>query len=129
MKFLKFERRHIFNVKDHRSSVHNQHTKTKQNQKNNRNKKKTNKQQQQQRQNCKPKTKSKTKSVQAAGLNGIRTYDSLSFRPSLGVRREDILEEGEGGGGGRSFSPIAFSPNRFFLRFFPKKLLILMLNP
>ena len=118
MKFLKFERRHIFNVKDHRSSVHNQHTKTKQNQKNNRNKKKTNKQQQQQRQNCKPKTKSKTKSVQAAGLNGIRTYDSLSFRPSLGVRRENILEEGEGGGGEvslPSLSPLiasffAFSP-------------------
>ena len=33
MKFRKFERRHIFNVKDHRSSVRNQHTKTKQNKK------------------------------------------------------------------------------------------------
>ena len=93
--------------------------------KNNPNKKKTNKQQ---RQNCEPKTKSKTKSIQAVGLNEIRTYDSLSFRRSLGVRREEISAEG-GGGRERSFSLFAFSPKRFFLRFFPKKLLILMLNP
>ena len=114
-------------MKDHRSSVRKQHTKTNKT-KNNHNKKKTNKQQQQRRQNCKPKTNSKTKSIQAVGLNEIRTYDSLSFRRSLGVRREEISAEG-GGGRERSFSPFAFSPKRFFLRFFPKKLLILMLNP
>ena len=34
--------------------------------------------------------------IQAVGLNEIRTYDSLSFRRSLGVRREEISAEGEG---------------------------------
>ena len=115
-------------MKDHRSSVRNQHTQNKTKQKTTTTRKRQTNKQQQQQQNCKPKTNSKTKSIQAVGLNEIRTYDSLSFRPFLGVRREEISAEG-GGERERSFSPFAFSPKRFFLRFVPKKLLILMLNP
>ena len=51
------------------------------------------------------------------------SLDSFSIRPSLGVRKEEILECGGGGGGegderGKRFSPfMSLSP--FFASFFP----------
>ena len=60
------------------------------------------------------------------------SLDSFSIRPSLGVRKEEILECGGGGGGGGGRERKAFlsfhvtlSLFRFFLPCLPQKRLIL----